>query len=42
MTTLWHSQVVNSTITMRENPSPDGAIIIILYPRGYIIATKNK
>ena len=34
MTTLWHSQVVNSTVTMRENPSPDGAsIIIYIYPR---------
>ena len=42
MTTLWHSQVVNSTVTMRENPSPDGASIIIYIPQGYIIATKKQ
>ena len=28
MTTLWHSQVVNSTISMKENPSPNDASII--------------
>lgn len=25
VTTLWHSQRVNSTVTMGENPNPDGS-----------------